>query len=167
MEPAARVVSGTFNGDPVGLAAAGAVLGRYESEDVVAKLWATGAGVVKIIRAELDAAGRLFEVVGWDVHPRIVPVGGEGREELMSLFVQETLRAGLVIHHAGFNAARATAEPAALRRIGECVARAAQECEAAWKVGGPEECRRRLCGPPIRPPLERVLTPTAARGGRG
>lgn len=95
----ADVVSGTFGGECLSLAAAGAVLDAYEGhgpDHPLTKQWEFGQWFQRTC-AELE-----IPCSGYPVHPKI---DYEGRE--MAIFLQETARQGLLIHPGGFNVSAA------------------------------------------------------------
>ena len=98
-------VSSTFGGDTLALAAARATIEEYRRQPVIRHLWAAGRRFQDGFRAAAARTGVPAECIGYPVHPKIV--FGDGREEtrrlLMSLFLQETARRGVIFHFAGFN----------------------------------------------------------------
>lgn len=92
----ADVVSGTFGGECLSLAAANAVLDEYEKPDPIAAQWYGGT----LFRQYCMELG--IPVTGYAVHPKITYTGYE-----MALFLQETAKRGLLIHPAGFNVSAA------------------------------------------------------------
>ncbi len=100
----ADVISGTFGGEALSLAAAGAVLGVYEGEEQGGLLdlspiqhqWVAGQWF-------LDQCAKLgIPTTGYAVHPKVTYEGAE-----MALFLQETARRGLLLHPSGFNVSAA------------------------------------------------------------
>jgi len=91
----ADVISGTFGGEALSLAAAGAVLDAYADEadtSPIAYQWINGHQFLGYC-AELG-----IPTTGYAVHPKILYEGAE-----MALFLQETARRGLLMHPAGLN----------------------------------------------------------------
>ncbi len=98
-------VSSTFGGDTLALAAARAVLAEYRLRPVIEHLWKIGRRFQDGFRRAVSRTGVPVECVGFPVHPKIVfkNEGDEVRRLLMSLFLQETARRGVIFHFAGFN----------------------------------------------------------------
>ena len=88
----ADVVSGTFGGECLSLAAASAVLDEYEKPEPISLQWQWGS-IFKQYCFELG-----IPITGYDVHPKITYTGHD-----MAVFLQETAKRGLLIHPAGFN----------------------------------------------------------------
>jgi glutamate-1-semialdehyde aminotransferase len=92
----ADVISGTFGGEALSLAAAGAVLDAYEQTDPIESQWA-GGGYFLNYCMEIG-----IPTTGYAVHPKITYKGAE-----MALFLQETAWRGLLLHPSGFNVSAA------------------------------------------------------------
>jgi len=88
----ADVISGTFGGECLSLAAAGAVLDAYEDGAIIRAQWHDG----DVFQAYLQFLD--IPHTGYSVHPKITYTGAE-----MALFLQETARRGLLLHPAGLN----------------------------------------------------------------
>lgn len=93
MRHATACVSGTFGGDTLGLAAAGAVLREYSQRDVVGQLWVNGRafweGFCDVARIELE---------GTSVHWRL-PL----RDEALDRVLVAAATRGLLVHRASNN----------------------------------------------------------------
>jgi glutamate-1-semialdehyde 2,1-aminomutase len=103
----ARLVSSTFGGECLSLAACSAVLSIYLHEPIIERLWANGAAVQKFIVdliEECNLRGKIL-VDGYPVKPRIrFTLGNEHDNNFaLSLFVQELARHGVLWHPAGGN----------------------------------------------------------------
>ena len=98
-------ISSTFGGDTLSLAAARATIEVYTREPVIERMWAAGRRFQEGFRAAAARAGAPAECVGYPVHPKIVInyERDETRRLLMSLFLQETAKRGVIFHFAGFN----------------------------------------------------------------
>jgi len=98
-------VSSTFGGDTLALAAARAVLAEYRRRPVIEHLWKIGRRFQDGFGRAVSRTGVPAECIGFPVHPKIVfrKEGEEARRLLMSLFLQETARRGVIFHFAGFN----------------------------------------------------------------
>jgi glutamate-1-semialdehyde aminotransferase len=98
-------VSSTFGGDTLALAAASATIAEYRRRPVIQHLWRAGRRFQDGFRAAAARTGVPVECVGYPVHPKIVvPHEREQtRRLLVSLFLQETARRGVIFHFAGFN----------------------------------------------------------------
>ena len=98
-------ISSTFGGDALALAACRATLDEYAKKSVIEHLWRIGRRFQKGFRAVAARVGVPARCVGYPVHPKIV-IEHEREETqrlLMSLFLQETGRRGVIFHFAGFN----------------------------------------------------------------
>ena len=127
-------VSSTFGGDTLALAAAAATIDEYRQQPVIAHLWAAGRRFQGGFKRAATRTGLPVDCVGFPVHPKIV--FRHAREEtnrlLMSLFLQETGRRGVIFHFAGFNISFSHSDAdvdqsleaceAALRIVGEALA---------------------------------------------
>ena len=98
-------VSSTFGGDILALAACLATLDEYEHRPVVAHQWQMGRRFQEGIAAAAGRLGLPVRCIGYPVHPKIVVdhAKPETQRLLMSLFLQETARRGVIFHFAGFN----------------------------------------------------------------
>jgi glutamate-1-semialdehyde aminotransferase len=98
-------VSSTFGGDTLALAAARATIDEYRRQPVIERLWAAGRRFQEGFRAAVGRTGVPAECIGFPVHPKIVfrDASEERSRLLMSLFLQETARRGVLLHFAGFN----------------------------------------------------------------
>jgi glutamate-1-semialdehyde 2,1-aminomutase len=112
----ATVVSGTYGGDALGLAAAVAVMEAYRALPVAATLWTRGEALCAGLRAIAEGAvGRSLgmSVGGYPVHPVVAFDPGALPMELldrqgaavavMSLFLQELADRGVLFHPGGLN----------------------------------------------------------------
>jgi glutamate-1-semialdehyde aminotransferase len=108
----ADVVSGTFGGETLSLAACRAVLDIYQAEPIIETLWARG----RQLQQGFNDLAQVLDVPavcdGFPVKPRIkfvesidgsTPVSPEARNLAMSLFLQETALRGVLWHPAGGN----------------------------------------------------------------
>src|SRR3990167_3592659 len=159
----ARLASGTFNGDCVGLAAAGATIDRYLAEDVCGHMARLG-------RAIIDGYNRLAEryglsgvtrAVGQAPHPKIEwdevgtgePSDAPGAYEAprqyqarlrASLFYQEVCRRGHLLHPNGNNVMLAHQEAHVESLLWACG-------EAMRVVASASDPRALIEGDPISP----------------
>jgi len=102
----ADVISGTFGGECLSLAAAGAVLDAYDPKGQ--SYYVDGPGILdpNPIYLQWTYGNQLLDFckelhipnTGYAVHPKITYTGAE-----MALFLQETARRGLLMHPAGLN----------------------------------------------------------------
>jgi len=95
-------VSGTFGGETLSLAACGAVLDLYEKENVISRLWETGANVKEMLNEAFIANGIDAYVDGYYVRPRIVFRDDPDRVQ-MSVLLQDMAKAGVIMHPGGLN----------------------------------------------------------------
>ncbi len=98
-------VSSTFGGDTLALAAARATIEEYRQRPVIPQLWRTGRRFQEGFGTAAARTGAPAECIGYPVHPKILirHERDETRRLLMSLFLQETARRGVIFHFAGFN----------------------------------------------------------------
>ncbi len=101
----AELISGTFGGNAVSLAAANAVLDVYESEPVIETMWRRGEHFQLMFNCSANflGLGGMAVCDGYAVKPRI-RFHLEGKGELaMSLFLQEAAAHGMLWHPGGGN----------------------------------------------------------------
>jgi glutamate-1-semialdehyde 2,1-aminomutase len=105
-------VSSTFGGDTLALAACLATLDAYRGQPVIDHLWRTGRRFQDGFNAAASRVGVPARAIGYPVHPKIVidHRSPETQRLLMSLFLQETGRRGVIFHFAGFNISYSHAE---------------------------------------------------------
>jgi glutamate-1-semialdehyde aminotransferase len=123
-------VSSTFGGDTLALAAAGATIDEYRQKPVIAHLWAAGRRFQEGFRRAVGRTGVPAECIGFPVHPKVVfrHAKDETNRALMSLFLQETARRGVIFHFAGFNVSFSHSDTD--------VDQSLEACEAAlWIIG--------------------------------
>ena len=102
----ATMVSGTFGGDRLGLAAAIAVMDVHRSSNrIISMMWERGTQFMLGLREiGMNHSHVEFTVSGYPVHP-IIAITAPGMETnlLMSVFVQELADSGVLWHPAGGN----------------------------------------------------------------
>jgi glutamate-1-semialdehyde 2,1-aminomutase len=137
-------VSSTFGGDALALAAARATLTEYRQRPVIERLWTIGRRFQNGFRRVVARTGVSAECVGYPVHPKIV-FGGESehtRRLLMSLFLQESGRRGVIFHFAGFNVSFSHSDDDVDQTLVACeealgvVARAIEDGQIAERLEG-------------------------------
>ena len=123
-------VSSTFGGDTLALAACRATLDEYRRLPVIDHLWRMGRRFQEGFAAAAMRLGVPARSIGYPVHPKIVidHRSAETQRLLMSLFLQETGRRGVIFHFAGFNISYSHAEA----DVDETVT----ACEEALRVVG-------------------------------
>lgn len=101
----ADVISGTFGGEVLSLAAAGAVLDAYHEDQWGSVGSPIGAqwGAGHLFKDYCDDLG--IPYTGYAVHPKITYTG-----RTMAIFLQECAKRGLLIHPSGFNVSAALTE---------------------------------------------------------
>lgn len=103
----AELISGTFGGNAVSLAAANAVLDVYESEPVIETMWKRGEQLQNFFNksAQARALDTLAVCDGYPCKPRFrFTNGGQtGNDTAMSLFLQVTAEHGALFHPGGMN----------------------------------------------------------------
>lgn len=102
----ADVVSGTFGGEAVSLAACNAVLDLYAKEPIIETLWARGTQFQEGFNDLAQVLGVPVICDGFAVKPRIKFLLDD-QTMAMSLFLQETALRGLLWHPAGGNVSAA------------------------------------------------------------
>lgn len=114
-------ISGTYGGDRLGLAAAGAVLAIYEAEGIVETLWSRGRLFFETFRAACRARasrsplglGQDLVVTNLCVRPEGYPVHwtfSARSPELLDDVLTRCARAGVLFHRAANNASAAMTE---------------------------------------------------------
>ena len=98
----ADVISGTFGGEALSLAACQATLGVYQREPVVKHMWEVGLALQQGLRCVFRDHGLPYIVDGYPVHPRVRGDAHAG-DNAVSLLIQEVTRRGILWHHAGVN----------------------------------------------------------------
>ncbi len=123
-------VSSTFGGDTLALAACLATLDEYGRRPVIARLWRVGRRFQEGFTAIAARLGVPARSIGYPVHPKIVidHPSPETERLLVSLFLQETARRGVIFHFAGFNVSFSHADAD--------VDESLQACEEALRVVG-------------------------------
>jgi len=123
-------VSSTFGGDTLALAAARATIDEYRRQPVIARLWEAGRRFQEGFKHAVARTGTPTECIGFPVHPKIVfrHARDETNRALMSLFLQETARRGVIFHFAGFNISFSHSDAD--------VDESLEACEAALRVCG-------------------------------
>lgn len=124
----ADVVSGTFGGETLSLAACSAVLDIYQREPVVERLWIRGQQFQDGVNDAIKELGIPAVCNGFAVKPRIrFTYGSDQTNNLaLSLFVQELAAHGVLWHPAGGNISAVMSE--------EDIRNAVDTCRAALYV---------------------------------
>ena len=114
----AELISGTFGGDAVALAACLATLRRYEAEPVTQVMTQHGRALIEHVNTVAGVLDVALRADGYGCKPRLrftypdyqtVPaLGTVGRpctlnDACMSLLLQELARRGVLLHQSGFN----------------------------------------------------------------
>ena len=121
----AYVVSGTFGGEALALAAVQAVLGVYQRERVITTLWNVGRHFQDGFNDLARSMGAPFRCLGYPCHPKIVAT--YDNDELMPLLLQETSAQRVLFHRAGFNTSLA-------HETYPVVERTLEACEGAFRA---------------------------------
>lgn len=107
----ADLVSGTFGGETLSLAAANAVLDVYESEPIIRNMWWRGGLLQEYFNNEAERLGVSAICDGYPCKPRIrftyQSIDDIASKMAMSLFLQETAAAGTLFHPGGLNVSAA------------------------------------------------------------
>jgi glutamate-1-semialdehyde aminotransferase len=98
-------VSSTFGGDAAALAACLATVAEYRGRPVIDHLWGAGTRFRDGFRSLCRALAVEADCLGYPVHPKIVfsPPDPGLAAALMSLFLQEAAKGGVLFHFGGFN----------------------------------------------------------------
>ena len=98
-------VSSTFGGDALALAACRATVEEYSRQPVIERLWAAGRRFQAGFGRRAEGTGVPARCLGYPVHPKITfeHERAETRRLLMSLFLQEAAKRGVILHFAGLN----------------------------------------------------------------
>lgn len=115
----AELVSGTFGGECLSLAAAKATIRMYLEEPVIKRMWEAGGAFMSGLAEAVSKLGLPAKVEGYAVHPRVKWEHQEARV-LMSLFLQETAARGVLLHPAGWNVSYAHDAEAVSQSIEAC-----------------------------------------------
>lgn len=99
----AELISGTFGGNAVSLAAANAVLDVYESEPVIETMWRRGEELKNYFNSAAALCNANAVCDGYAVKPRFKFYYGEKSGMAMSLFLQEAAASGALFHPGGMN----------------------------------------------------------------
>jgi glutamate-1-semialdehyde aminotransferase len=131
-------VSSTFGGDTLALAAARATMDEYRRRPVIERLWAVGRRFQEGFKRIAAGAGVPADCVGFPVHPKIAfrHPKDETNRALMSLFLQETARRGVLFHFAGFNTSFSHSDAD--------VDESLEACEAALRIVGEAQAEGRV-----------------------
>lgn len=122
----ASVVSGTFGGDTCALAACGAVIERFMTDNIIGANWAIGnhfADGLKELLSKYDLPARID---GYGIHPRLTWMHEHPsiNRYLMSLWLQTLGHLGIHLHPSGWNVMAAHTE----RDVTESLMAAAAAC---------------------------------------
>jgi glutamate-1-semialdehyde 2,1-aminomutase len=140
----AAVMSGTFNGDCLALAAAEAVLDVYEREPIVERVWRAGSAFVEAFGGA--SAGLPVQCRGLTVNPLLA---WEDDGVSRSLFVQEMARSQILIQAEAVYPCAALGEPE-LERTRSAIA---QACDVLREALAEGDGQRRLAGERSRRPF--------------
>ncbi len=101
----AELISGTFGGNAVSLAAANAVLDVYESEPVIETMWKRGKELQDYFNAEASNYSLDAICDGYPCKPRFKFTWSDNElnNKAMSLFLQVAASCGLLAHPGGLN----------------------------------------------------------------
>lgn len=115
----AELVSGTFGGECLSLAAAKATIEVYRKEPVIARLWEAGLSFKEGLQESIKTFALPAEILGYAVHP-VLKWDHPEAKLLMSLFLQESAANGVLLHPGGWNVSYAHDDKAVLESIGAC-----------------------------------------------
>jgi glutamate-1-semialdehyde 2,1-aminomutase len=147
----AHVISGTFNGDCLSLAAAIAVMDLCDREPVIERVWRAGSKFVEVFTAA--CGGLPVRCVGLPVNPLVR--WDDGTDAFRSLFVQEMARQGVLVHSEAIYPTAVLDEPQLVASMGALELALAQ----LHTVADEADARSRLDGIPCRP----AFRPTRGR----
>lgn len=132
----ASVISGTFGGDTLALAACGAVLDRYREQDPTPHNWAIGDSLASGVKTLLSVTDLPARLEGYGIHPRLVwtPEDALLRRRLMSVWLQELAQQGIHVHPQGWNVMAAHTQDDVHDSL-DAAAHAFKACQVAWQTG--------------------------------
>jgi glutamate-1-semialdehyde 2,1-aminomutase len=100
----AELISGTFGGNALSLAACNAVMDVYEQEPVIDTMWRRGKELQDEFNSKAAEYGVQAVCDGYACKPRIVfNLPEPDKTKAMSLFLQETAAHGILLHPGGCN----------------------------------------------------------------
>ena len=100
----AELISGTFGGNALSLAAANAVLDVYENEPVIETMWRRGREFQDYFNSEAYNCSVSAECIGYPCKPKIsFKYSSNINEQAMSLFLQVAAERGMLWHPGGGN----------------------------------------------------------------
>jgi glutamate-1-semialdehyde 2,1-aminomutase len=106
------VISGTFGGETLSLAACNATLDVYQHEPVIGYLWYIGTKFCEGLQRQIKDYGLPAKIEGFAVHPRLKwdcfdkglsALSEKQANLLMSLWLQEMAEGGVLVHPGGWN----------------------------------------------------------------
>lgn len=101
----AELISGTFGGNALSLAAADAVLDAYEQQPIIETMWKRGHELQKYFNLFVKDFGIQAVCDGYPCKPRIRFIYQDDamNQKAMALFLQECAAQGALFHPGGFN----------------------------------------------------------------
>jgi glutamate-1-semialdehyde 2,1-aminomutase len=100
----ADVISGTFGGETLSLAACNATLDVYQREPVIETMWDRGMEFCDGLKKQIERHDLAVHIDGFAVHPRLVWEESPSNSNLlMSLWLQEMAEGGVLLHSGGWN----------------------------------------------------------------
>lgn len=149
----AWVVSGTFGGDVVSLAACRAVLDAYQRTPAIETIWAVGQGLVDSFNGAAMRVGAPVSMAGPACRPQATwtSTGSASVELMTALFQQELAEHGVLAHPSGWNPSAAH-DHTVLRVTQDVVAKALGAVAAYLQSPDPSvHLRGGLLLPAVRP----------------
>lgn len=146
----ADLVSGTFGGETLSLAAADAVLDAYEEDNVILTMWQRG----KQLQDFFNNRARQLHVEavcdGYSCKPRIrfTYDDGEQNQKSMALFLQQAAEDGALFHPGGLNVCAALTD-SDMQVTGSAIGHALVEVRKAVESGDWSALKGNLCQPVV------------------
>jgi glutamate-1-semialdehyde aminotransferase len=105
----AELISGTFGGNPLSLAAANSVMDCYEQDDIISIMWTRGGELQDVFNMRANYFGIPAVCDGYPCKPRIRFTHGDEtiNQKAMALFLQTCALHGVLFHPGGFNVSAA------------------------------------------------------------
>ena len=142
-------VSTTFGGECLSLAAAGATMEFMDMFCSPDYIWGLG----KKLMAEFNAGCAPLKLIGYPCRPKVEFPVGMNSPEVTTLFVQEMISRGHLVHNGGLlNLSYSHTE----KEVRSFVAAAAETVEILWQAIGSENVRGFLRGAVITPAFRRL-----------
>lgn len=131
------LISGTFGGEAIALAACDAVLDVYDEEPIIASIDEAGRIMLRDFRSALKQAGLPATILGQPQHPKLVFATGDAHLDQCALayFVQEMAAEGVLLHPSGWNVCADHCNEDDLTKVRDAAATVAERVKQALAQG--------------------------------